>query len=542
MFYILIFVTCLFIIKNKEVILCYWKQACFYFIGLFLLGLAFWSKSYIGKTDIRAVFATLFLGTPEGLWQAPSIFLHSIFIFSVLVPLLLMTIIVLINSYMAKIQCSKFYQSFFSKIVGLTLILSGFCWLNYLYSLSYYIIETAWAFTPNQRDIFADNYKNPSDQEFIFAKKPKNLVLIYFESLDAHYQNEKIFKKNLLNSLLQFPHQSFSKFEQTINASYTIAGTVASQCGIPLNFMEVLQYGQSWNYFSNHFLPNATCLGDVLYQAGYVNVFMKGGSLDFAGTGAFFKGHHYGKIMGKEEWLKQGYTISNMGSWGLTDDLLFKEAKLELTQLMQQKMPFNLTLLTVDTHGPNGHLNKLCKSKGGEDFIDIVECTAQQLTGFIQFIKDKGWMDQIVIVVTGDHLSLVNPVMDQLTTNGPRYVFNMIIAPHPLHKQRDMIVHEDLFPTILNALDITWDDSHLGLGYSGFLPLPSDISSEEHLNVINTIDSKLKFSALYKQLWGIVRYNYQNNGTCASNGVTLPPPSLRPTRSYKSQEGRPELK
>lgn len=498
MLYLLSLITLLFLIANKKNLICYWKQACFYFLGLFFLGLAFWSKEYIGKTDIYAVCATLFLDT-EGLWHAPSIFFHSLIIDAVLVPLVLMTILVLFNSYLTKMQCSNFYKSFFSKTMGSILLVSGFCSLDYLYKLSQFVIETGLTYAPNQTDLFADNYKNPNDEQFTFAKKPKNLVLIYVESLDAQYQNEKVFKRNLLSSLVQFPHQSFLKFEQTADASYTIAGTVASQCGIPLNFMTVLQDGLPISYFTSHFLPSATCLGDVLYQAGYTNVFMKGGPLDFAGTGAFFKGHHYTEVLGKKEWLEQGYDLTRMKGWGLPDDLLFKEAKLKLAQLMQQKKTFNLTLLTVDTHGPEGQLNEKCQQNGGKDYADIVECTAKEISSFIQFIKDKGWMDQTVIVITGDHLSLINPVMDKLTTNGPRYVFNMIIASDLPQKQRNTIVHEDLFPTILNALDITWDDPHLALGYSGFLPLPSDLSSEDHLKTINKIDSK--FSIMYKHLW-----------------------------------------
>ena len=39
------------------------------------------------------------------------------------------------------------------------------------------------------------------------------------------------------------------------------------------------------------FLPNAKCLGDVLKENDYKNIFINGVSLNFVGTGLFFKNH-----------------------------------------------------------------------------------------------------------------------------------------------------------------------------------------------------------------------------------------------------------
>ena len=75
----------------------------------------------------------------------------------------------------------------------------------------------------------------------------------------------------------------------------------------------------------------------------------------------------------------------------------------------------------------------------------------------------------------------------------------MIINQDSLQKNRETILHVDLFPTILHALGITWDDEHLGLGYSGVRPLTSNYSIAKQFNTIKKIVTYQ--SNAYNQIW-----------------------------------------
>lgn len=488
----------IFLFINRKTIRRFWKKACAYFLGSMLIGFAYWTQLYIGKTNFQALLSTLLIQT-EGLFEVSFLFIKSFYIDVIVIPLIITTIILWIDAYIDKKQLILFYRSVFSKLLGSLLIIVGLCWINDLYNVSEGVLNISLGLNYQGVDEFAEAYSKPEKQHFVFSAKPKNLIFIYIESLDLGFNNEKVFKKNLLKSLEDIPHMSFEHFVQTVGADYTIAGMIASQCGIPLNLIAVLARN-NLDEVLNSFLPQTMCLGDILHQAGYYNVFMKGASLTFSGTGNFYKLHHYDEVSGKMEWMsKKSYSYHDMLGWGLPDDLLFKEAKIKVTELMKKDKPFNLTLLTVDTHGPYGQFNATCRKKGAQSYEDIVTCVSDEIADFLQFIKEKGWSDQMTVVVIGDHLSIMNPVINKLSQIPIRYVFNMFIDNSLPKKQRELILHEDLFPTILNALHITWGTGHLALGYSPFEPYPPKLTGKEHIDTINKLATQP--SPTYRNLW-----------------------------------------
>ena len=206
--------------------------------------------------------------------------------------------------------------------------------------------------------------------------------------------------------------------------------------------------------------------GDILHDFGYRNVFLNGSSLNFSGQGLFFKNHHYDERYGQQEWAHHGYHAKDLGFWGLADDNLFAEAKLKLNQLMQSSQPFNMTILTIDTHGIDGRLSPSCIRRGGQNFADIVECTSFEIADFVRYVANQGWLDKVVIVVTGDHLAMSNALSQKLKQSSKRYIYNAMITTTSLKKNRDVFVHFDWFPSILQALGFDWGDDRLGLGHS----------------------------------------------------------------------------
>jgi phosphoglycerol transferase len=300
-----------------------------------------------------------------------------------------------------------------------------------------------------------------------------------------------------LNSLNQ--HKvSFKKFNQVAGTGWSIAGIVSTQCAVPLKLVTMLGNNTFGDKVS-HFLPNAICLGDILSQHGYKNIYMNGSDIHFAGVGNFLEDHHYDELYGRDEWLKLGVAKeSDLLGWGLSDDVLFEQAKLKLDALMKSDQPFNLTLFTIDTHGLSGRLNKTCMNKGYKDFTGIVECTGVLAADLIDYADKKNWLDKMDIVVIGDHLAMQNLVSNKLSQAKNRYIFNMIISKNQQKKNTNEIVHFDMLPTILTSLGFDIEGGRLGLGYSAI----GASSPQRPHNRVTEMQKRIPYeSKAYQKLW-----------------------------------------
>lgn len=345
------------------------------------------------------------------------------------------------------------------------------------------------------KDYFAEHYLNPALVE-VRPIQPKNLVLIYVESLEDTYKHKEIFGKNLLNSLDKLPGYSFSSYKPAPGSWWTIAGITATQCGLPLKSI-TLYDGNDQGQVIKSFLPNAVCLGDILHQAGYKNVYMGGDALDFAGKGMFFKDHHYHEVLGRDE-LKAQLTNPEFNYWGLYDDDLFKLAKEKLISLHTSKQPFNLTITTIDTHGPDGHLSKYCKSKGVESFESIVACTSDQVSEFVSFMRKNDFLKNTNVVIIGDHLAMENPVFAKLHQVKQRLIFNKFISDHPVSGNREEVLPFDMLPTVLDFIGFKVEGGKLGLGVTGF---SKENLSVQMLNYEDMNSNLLNKSDKYLELW-----------------------------------------
>lgn len=100
------------------------------------------------------------------------------------------------------------------------------------------------------------------------------------------------------------------------------------------------------------FLNRAVCLGDVLTQAGYRQVFLGGASSTFAGKGSFLRSHGYDEVNGKPELAKLLDDPSNMSGWGLYDDSLFDIAANKYAELAAAGQPLSSSIPTYSQTGP----------------------------------------------------------------------------------------------------------------------------------------------------------------------------------------------
>jgi len=473
-----------------------------YFFALSLVGFVFCTKRYFGYASIDQILFAYVMDR-AGSWQADRELIILYCKYTLLYPGLLSLLLtfsksllsILYSCYRAITRALLYFNcDQVLRFNPLILLIISLIYFYHTFNVRQFF------FTSLQADYFKQNYASLTKALLPKHKKPENLLLIYVESLEATYQRSDIFGQNFLNALLPWEAQGvrFKQFQQMPGTGWTLAGIIATQCGFPLKLVSNKQ-----SESLNKFLPNAICLSDVLASAGYHNVFMKGASLRFSGLRHFLKAHHYDEMYGKDEWGKLGYSSHDMSGWGLYDRDLFKEAKKALARLIKSKQPFSLTLLTLNLHGPFGINEPYCSQAGLNVFQELVMCEGAMLAQFLQDLQHEGWLNNMNVVIMGDHLAMKNPLSRKLDSISDRTIYNLILPVTPVQKQREHITHFTWLPTILTLLHFDVPDAHAGLGVSA-------ISRKEEKKETQLGQENMTFiqqqwylpSKTYQRLWG----------------------------------------
>lgn len=292
-------------------------QFFIYFNSLFLLALSVWTKKYFGPVTIDQTLSTMSFGV-EGLISADSIFIKRFIEWCIVWPLMILLGLIVIlrvvscchfgkmvvtNSSLTQKKLPIIYQYKFSLSIGLIAIL--------IFAQQYDVPGFLINHCQTDQGYFAKHFIDPNKTVFTLGQ-PKNLVLIYVESLENTYSNKKIFSHDLLYQLNNLPVKKlqFSNYQQMPGTSWTIAGIIASQCAIPLKQLTIFgnnRFGEN----VSHMLKNEKCLSDILAEYSYKNIFLSGASLKIGGKGTFLQDHHYNEIYGKQQWLDEGYQESD---------------------------------------------------------------------------------------------------------------------------------------------------------------------------------------------------------------------------------------
>jgi glycerophosphoryl diester phosphodiesterase len=317
-----------------------------------------------------------------------------------------------------------------------------------------------------------------SEREYLslLAQNPesfrkKNIILIYAESLEQLYFDTTIFKEDLLPRLRILAEKShnFTNVRQVSGASATITGIIASQCGFPVRLSTHLATNSTLSSVEDPF-PNERCFADILSDRYYQTVFMGGAPLSFAGKRKFLASHGYSRMYGEEELSPKLANRDYVHGWGLYDDSLFDLARDELGNLEKSGRPYLLTLLTVDTHHPAGFLSKSCEPlpDNSDRMANAIYCSDQLISRFISDAKALVDMDNTVIVLFSDHLSMRNSYWEILSSQQENRRLNFMIFDNEEGVESNVPAsHFDVAPTILEAAGIP-GNLKVGAGQSLF--------------------------------------------------------------------------
>ncbi|HCI73019.1 MAG TPA: phosphoglycerol transferase [Lachnospiraceae bacterium] len=356
-----------------------------------------------------------------------------------------------------------------------------------------------------------DQYVDPEDVSIVFPEKKRNLIYLYLESMEVSFSDLSsggIFEENYIPNLTKLSGQAqdFSGPEGgKLNGAsswkyttWTMGGMFAATSGLPLK-IPIESDGFDTNYMSTQdtFFPNITTLGDILQEEGYENDLLIGSDATFGGRRLYFSTHgayefydynHYAE----DGSLPSGYKVF----WGFEDEKLFGFAKKRLDSLSKSGKPFNLTMLTVDTHYPDGYTCRLCEDTYGSSYANAIACSDRQVSAFLDWCREQEWYEDTAIVVSGDH-----PTMASFCDGAPddyvRKVYTAYLNPakEPVRNEWREYATVDNFPTTLSALGCEIEGGRLGLGTDLF-------SGEDTLTEMTgrtQIDQELSKSSLWMQ-------------------------------------------
>jgi len=463
-----------------------------YFTGLFAAALAPWVNRTFGSPTIEQVLYHLRFAEGAAL-EMSEVFVSTFLVEVLLAALILAGIASALHTVLE--QGRGLWRARGARALPPLVVGGGLTMLLMQFS------AFSWAAAHFEKDRFAQSYLDPAAVALMEGKR-RNLILIYVESLEETYSDQALFGADLLAPLRTVGGRSLPAYRAAPGATWTIAALVATQCGIPLTvYDDDIRSVKA----ERTFLRGATCLGDILQARGYRNVFMGGAPLSFSGKGEFLQDHGYEERWGKKKWLDAGARPPGtpdpeMGGWGMYDDALLERARARLAELHAEGQPFNLTLLTLDTHNPNGYLSPRCRRdavNGSEEaFRAIVGCTSAQLARFVRFVRDEGYLKDTTLVIIGDHPAVGNPVDAKLRSVADRRVFNLFVGAQPFPAHVQPLVSFDMFPTLLEITGARAPDGRLGLGRSAWAPDTSPSAWVLHPNL-----PALAGSAAYQRLW-----------------------------------------
>lgn len=218
----------------------------------------------------------------------------------------------------------------------------------------------------------------------------------------------------------------------------------------------------------SQFMPDAYCLGDILKDHGYELRFIGGAKADFAGKGTFIKQHGYTSI--DRSYFETFIPINdkNYSDWGGHDDHLLDYAYESFIELSKSDKPFVLSLLTLDTHHPRGHIPSACSNDepygdGKISILNAVQCSDKLLAKFISKIQSSDAYKDTIIVLQSDHLAMSNDALSMLNEDPKSRKNTFVILGSDVQKAKidrpGLLI--DVGATILSLLG---NDDGLGFG------------------------------------------------------------------------------
>ena len=308
-----------------------------------------------------------------------------------------------------------------------------------------------------------DNYVDPKEVTLTFPEKKRNLIYIFLESMETAYSDEDnggAFEKDVIPELTEIAQENeeFSGKDNKLNGGYSMPGTTwtmgamfAQTSGLPLK----ISISANEMDTQDNFFPGITTIGDILSDAGYSQTLLLGSNATFGGRKLYFSEHGNYDIIDYNYAMEQGWLSTEEYPvwWGYDDQKLFEFAKNRLGELATQNEPFNLTMLTVDTHFEDGYVCDKCDDRfGNNQYANVMACSSKQVAEFVEWVQQQDFYENTTIVISGDHPTMDSDFCEDVDESYTRKVYTAYIngGKSELSNARNYTTM-DAFPTTLSC-------------------------------------------------------------------------------------------
>lgn len=361
---------------------------------------------------------------------------------------------------------SLFHQKRSATVISLLVLTGSICCFTFFYNPCAELGHFFYMFRQksNYIEMKATAYQNvgmritPKSAPMIKATPGKNLVYIILESTENTFLDESKFP-GLLPHLKKFHQESqhFDNISMNPNATLTFGAMFSALTGSYMTPIHLAHgVNQPWN-------PNIgskmSSLSRILHQAGYKQYFLVGCSDNFAGTGEFMKDQHYDFV-----WSGIDKSLRNASyDFSVRDSVTYEQAWRFFQKAAEEKKPFNITLLTVDAHGPNGFYSPeepaFPKNTTSNNLFNAMYASDVALGKFLERIEQHPVYENTCVVITNDHDAHVyTNVHEILETNPNRKLIFLIKNSSVKDYAPDTEGRTfDIGPTILDAMNVQHD-------------------------------------------------------------------------------------
>ncbi len=372
--------------------------------------------------------------------------------------------------------------------------------------------------------LFEDYYVDPNEVEITFPEEKRNIIYIFLESMETTYMTKEDSGSSPEDYIPELTtlaknHINFSDNagvgggRTTTGSTWTIGAMISHTSGLPLCLPQRV-WNNGLNYYSK-VVPGITSLSDILHENGYNQALMVGSDASFGGRREYYTQHGCDRIYDLYTAREEGIIPSDYWNnfWGFEDLYLFQYAKMKLTEMAESESPFAFTMLTVDTHHPDGYNCLLCESNYDnhfteedayhKQFANVMSCSSRQVAEFVEWIQEQDFYENTTVIITGDHLSMNHAYHNSHTEDGHvRRIYNSILnsATEEANTKNRNFTTLDMFPTTLAAMGCTIEGNRLGLGtnlFSGKQTLAEELGYDYLCNEIAKVSDFYQNKFLY---------------------------------------------
>jgi phosphoglycerol transferase MdoB-like AlkP superfamily enzyme len=331
-------------------------------------------------------------------------------------------------------------------------------------------IDTVGAFQAQSRNVTyspefieATRSKKESGQTCFVGAGPgagKNVIMLILESYSAYHSSHFLASSSYMPRLdaLASNGKLYTNFHA--NGYTTEAGLISMFTGkFP---MAATRQSRSTNFSYTGFYDIENTLPKVLNQSGYETEFFTTGNLGFLGKGNWLKMIGYDYVEGSENEFYEGWPRFLFDA--AADEALFLRVEQRLDDFKDGEKYF-LAIENVSTHKP--FIDPVTGEQSEKKAFLYAD---EQIARFYDFLSSRGFFDNGILIVVGDHRSMtpIRPIEQEAYGLRAPARTPMIIFGMGEGTESEPFQQIDMLPSLANYLT---DSRYCADRYQGiFLP------------------------------------------------------------------------